>query len=71
MTLTERTVNGQPGLVALLAGTIVSVYAFDVEDRRITRIWVIRNPEKLRAWTDSAGDRGSVSSVHAPANRRL
>lgn len=71
VTLTERTVNGQPGLVALLSDAIVSVYAFDVEDRRITRIWVIRNPEKLRAWTDSAGDRGSVSSVHAPANRRL
>ncbi|MET8424000.1 RNA polymerase sigma factor SigJ [Nocardia sp. NPDC004860] len=51
VTLLERTVNGQPGLVAQLDGTIVSVYAFDIADDRITRIWVIRNPEKLRPWT--------------------
>ncbi|WP_433672110.1 RNA polymerase sigma factor SigJ [Nocardia sp. CA-136227] len=51
MTLIERTVNGQPGLVAELDGTVVSVYAFDIADGRITRIWVIRNPEKLRPWT--------------------
>ncbi|WP_431966143.1 RNA polymerase sigma factor SigJ [Nocardia sp. bgisy134] len=51
VTLLERTVNGQPGLVAQLDDTIVSVYAFDIADGRITRIWVIRNPEKLRPWT--------------------
>ncbi|MFE7741752.1 RNA polymerase sigma factor SigJ [Nocardia sp. NPDC057455] len=50
VTLSERTVNGQPGLVARLDDTIVSVYAFDIADGRITRIWVIRNPEKLRPW---------------------
>ncbi|MTE15472.1 RNA polymerase sigma factor SigJ [Nocardia aurantiaca] len=49
--LLERTVNGQPGLVAQLDGTIISVYAFDIADGRVTRIWVIRNPEKLRPWT--------------------
>jgi RNA polymerase sigma factor (sigma-70 family) len=47
----ERTVNGQPGLVAELDGVIVTVYAFDVADGRIKRIWAIRNPEKLRTWT--------------------
>ncbi|WP_194818549.1 RNA polymerase sigma factor SigJ [Nocardia sp. XZ_19_385] len=51
VTLLERTVNGQPGLVAQLDNTIVSVYAFDIADNHITRIWVIRNPEKLRLWT--------------------
>ncbi|WP_280306667.1 RNA polymerase sigma factor SigJ [Nocardia neocaledoniensis] len=50
-TLLERTVNGQPGLVAQLDGVIVSVYAFDIAEGRITRIWAIRNPEKLRPWT--------------------
>ncbi len=50
-TLLERTVNGQPGLVAELDGTVISVFAFDVADGRITDIWVIRNPEKLRPWT--------------------
>ncbi|WP_410873262.1 RNA polymerase sigma factor SigJ [Nocardia sp. A7] len=51
LTVLERTVNGQPGLVAQLDGAIVSVYAFDIADGRITRIWAIRNPEKLRPWT--------------------
>ncbi|WP_280464255.1 RNA polymerase sigma factor SigJ [Nocardia cyriacigeorgica] len=51
VTLVERTVNGQPGLVAEREGTIISVYAFDIVDGRITRIWVIRNPDKLRPWT--------------------
>jgi RNA polymerase sigma factor (sigma-70 family) len=52
-TLLERTVNGQPGLVAEQDGTIVTVFAFDVARDRIKRIWVIRNPDKLRPWTTS------------------
>ena len=51
MTLLERTVNGQPGLVAQRDGVTVTVFAFDVADGRITRIWAVRNPEKLRPWT--------------------
>ncbi|MFI2361941.1 RNA polymerase sigma factor SigJ [Promicromonospora sp. NPDC019610] len=50
-TLLERTVNGQPGLVAQRDGVTVSVYAFEVVDDRITHIWAIRNPDKLRSWT--------------------
>ena len=51
LTLAERTVNGQPGLVAQQDGVTVTVFAFDVAGERITRIWAIRNPEKLRPWT--------------------
>ncbi|MFF4396522.1 RNA polymerase sigma factor SigJ [Streptomyces sp. NPDC001480] len=51
MTLLERTVNGQPGLVAQLDGVTVTVFAFEVADDRIKHIWVVRNPEKLRRWT--------------------
>jgi RNA polymerase sigma factor (sigma-70 family) len=51
LTILERTVNGQPGLVAQLDGETVTVYAFDVAEDRIKRIWAIRNPEKLRTWT--------------------
>ncbi|MCC8243430.1 RNA polymerase sigma factor SigJ [Saccharothrix luteola] len=50
-TVLERTVNGQPGLVAQQDGVTVSVYAFEIEDDRIKRIWAVRNPEKLRPWT--------------------
>jgi RNA polymerase sigma factor (sigma-70 family) len=51
MTFLERTVNGQPGLVAQQDGVTVTVFAFDIVDDRIKHIWAIRNPEKLRPWT--------------------
>jgi RNA polymerase sigma-70 factor (ECF subfamily) len=31
--------------------TVITVMAFDIADDRITHIWAIRNPEKLRPWT--------------------
>ncbi|MEU6841839.1 RNA polymerase sigma factor SigJ [Streptomyces sp. NPDC046716] len=49
--LHERTVNGQPGLVALNGEDVLSVYAFDFTHDRIKSIWAIRNPDKLRPWT--------------------
>jgi RNA polymerase sigma factor (sigma-70 family) len=51
MTLLERTVNGQPGLVAQQDGVTVTVFAFDVVGDRVKHIWAQRNPEKLRPWT--------------------
>ena len=50
LTLVERTVNGQPGLVAQQDGVTVTVYAFDIAGDRIRHIWAVRNPEKLRSW---------------------
>ncbi|WP_031170540.1 RNA polymerase sigma factor SigJ [Streptosporangium roseum] len=47
----ERTVNGQPGLIAQQDGVTVSVYAFEVAGDRIKHIWAVRNPDKLRPWT--------------------
>jgi RNA polymerase sigma-70 factor, ECF subfamily len=52
-TFLERTVNGQPGLVAQQDGVTVTVFAFEVAGDRIKHIWAIRNPEKLRPWTTS------------------
>ncbi|GAA0947565.1 RNA polymerase sigma factor SigJ [Nonomuraea longicatena] len=51
VTLVERTVNGQPGLVARLDGVTVSVMAFDITGDRIRHIWAILNPDKLHPWT--------------------
>ncbi|MFJ8749540.1 RNA polymerase sigma factor SigJ [Streptomyces sp. NPDC102441] len=48
--LLERSVNGLPGLVARRAGAVMTVASFDVTDGRVTRIWVVRNPEKLGPW---------------------
>jgi RNA polymerase sigma-70 factor (ECF subfamily) len=49
--LLERTVNGQPGLVAQQDGVTMVVYAFQSAGDRITRMWAILNPGKLRPWT--------------------
>ena len=51
VTFLERTVNGQPGLVAQLDGVTVAVLAFHVVGGRIKHIWAILNPDKLRPWT--------------------
>lgn len=51
LTLLERTVNGQPGLVAQQGGVIVAVLAFGFAGDRIKHVWAVRNPEKLRPWT--------------------
>ncbi|MFJ5136405.1 RNA polymerase sigma factor SigJ [Streptomyces sp. NPDC088707] len=47
----ERTVNGRAGLVIEHEGVTVAVYAFDIADDRIARIWAVRNPDKLRPWS--------------------
>jgi RNA polymerase sigma-70 factor (ECF subfamily) len=46
------TVNGAPGLLLRhpLAGT--GAYSFDIADGRIRAIYVVRNPDKLRAFLE-------------------
>ena len=50
VTIMERIVNGQPGLVAQQGGVTVTVFAFDVAGDQIKHIWAVRNPDKLRPW---------------------
>ncbi|MFF5706134.1 RNA polymerase sigma factor SigJ [Streptomyces sp. NPDC012794] len=50
LAIRECTVNGLPGLAALLDGAVLSVYAFDIGEAGIRRIWAVLNPEKLRPW---------------------
>jgi RNA polymerase sigma factor (sigma-70 family) len=50
LTILERTVNGQPGLVAQQDGVTVTVFAFDIAGEKITHIWAVRNPDKLERW---------------------
>jgi RNA polymerase sigma factor (sigma-70 family) len=49
--LCERTVNGQPGLIAQQDGVTIAVYSFEIAGDRITRMWAVLNPGKLRPWT--------------------
>ncbi|MEO3751906.1 RNA polymerase sigma factor SigJ [Streptomyces sp. B6B3] len=50
LTVLERTVNGQPGLLVRHGDLTVAVLAFDIVGDRIRHIWSVRNPEKLRPW---------------------
>jgi RNA polymerase sigma-70 factor, ECF subfamily len=49
MTILERTVNGQPGLVAQLDGVTVTVFAFDLAGDRIKHILGDTQPRKAPA----------------------
>jgi RNA polymerase sigma-70 factor (ECF subfamily) len=41
-------VNGLPGFVTLEADGELQTTAFEIEDGRITAIYVVRNPDKLK-----------------------
>ncbi|MFJ2953455.1 RNA polymerase sigma factor SigJ [Streptomyces sp. NPDC087270] len=51
LTILERTVNGRPGLLLQYEGATVAVLALDIVDDRVTHVWAVRNPAKLRPWT--------------------
>ena len=51
LTILERTVNGQPGLITQRDGVTAAVLAFDVAGDRIKHIWAVHNPQKLWPWT--------------------
>jgi hypothetical protein len=57
LTILERTVNGQPGLVAPQDGVTVAVFAFEVAGDRIRHIWAVRNSEN--SGPGRQADRGS------------
>ena len=52
LTILERTVNGQPGLVAQQDGVTVTVIAFDIAGDRIKHIWAITHPPREAAADD-------------------
>ncbi len=66
VTILERTVNGQPGLVAQQDGVTVTVFAFDIAGDRIKRIWAVRNPRQAPA-LDSALTRACLPPGPLPA----
>ena len=40
--------NGSPGLVLLCEGVVVSSYSFEIKDNKISKIFSLRNPDKLK-----------------------
>ncbi|WP_328499282.1 RNA polymerase sigma factor SigJ [Streptomyces sp. NBC_00414] len=49
----EEGVNGFPGVAVRIAGATVAVVGVDVRDGRISNLWLVVNPDKLHAWTDT------------------
>lgn len=48
-------VNGLPGLLTFVDGRLYNVVSIEVEDRRIRRIFIVLNPDKLPESTDREG----------------
>jgi RNA polymerase sigma factor (sigma-70 family) len=65
----ERTVNGQPGLITQQDGVTVTVFAFEVAGDKITHIWAVRNPEKLRPWTTPDARPHAIGSAESRPQR--
>jgi len=41
-------VNNQPGILALVGDEIYGVYSFTIEDKKISKIYFIVNPDKMK-----------------------
>ncbi|MFF0288762.1 nuclear transport factor 2 family protein [Streptomyces sp. NPDC005262] len=50
---TLQSVNGKTGLVLRHGTTVSGVVSFHVQDEKITDVWLVLNPDKLRSWNRS------------------
>jgi RNA polymerase sigma-70 factor (ECF subfamily) len=60
------TIDGLPGLVALDGNGVLQTTAFEIENRRITAIYAVRNPDKLRHVAAALGDDVAAAESAAP-----
>lgn len=51
LVLAEEIVNGRLGLLARSRGEIRAVVSVDHVGGRVAAVWVVRNPDKIRAWS--------------------
>jgi RNA polymerase sigma-70 factor (ECF subfamily) len=49
-TLTPHSINARTGLVARYHSHVAAIIMLGISDQRVTQIWVILNPDKLRPW---------------------
>lgn len=61
VSLSAHSVNGRTGLVARYEGRVAAVISLDVADRRVTQVWIVLNPDKLRPWNPPARPVGPVT----------
>ena len=48
--LVEQSINGKNGMLVVVQDRIVGAYSFDVVNSKISRIWIVVNPDKLGFW---------------------
>lgn len=48
--VTVEAVNGQPGVVLRTADGVVAVLSLKVTGPKVTTVWIVLNPDKLRHW---------------------
>ncbi|HWD81564.1 MAG TPA: hypothetical protein VG497_21870 [Kribbella sp.] len=48
--LTVEAVNGQPGVVLRSVDRVVAVMSLKVTGPKVSTVWIVLNPEKLRHW---------------------
>jgi hypothetical protein len=48
--LSVEQVNGRPGIAVRRADDVVAVISLSVRGARITAVWIVVNPDKLRRW---------------------
>ncbi|MFJ3671169.1 RNA polymerase subunit sigma [Streptomyces sp. NPDC090106] len=62
ITLQLRPANGRTAIVVCHHDQVVAVISFGVTRHRVTRVWAVLNPDKLRSWnrgTAPAAERGA------------
>ncbi|MEU8224136.1 hypothetical protein [Kribbella sp. NPDC048915] len=48
--LTVEAVNGRPGVVLRMLGRVVAVLSLNVTGQKVSEVWIVLNPDKLRHW---------------------
>ncbi|WP_432522873.1 RNA polymerase sigma factor SigJ [Kineococcus sp. SYSU DK006] len=61
--LVDAEVGGLPGVVLREAGAVTGVAGFDVRDGRVSAVWLVRAPGKLRLWGGAGPGPGSSAAA--------
>jgi RNA polymerase sigma-70 factor (ECF subfamily) len=69
-TFRVEAINGQPGIVTLVAGAVVNVVTFDFAESGIRTIYIVVNPDKLERFASSIAARLPVSVSPTAAHQR-
>ena len=67
--LTVEAVNGEEGVVLRRSGEVVAVVSLGITGAKVSAIWIVLNPDKLRHWPASSPTSPSAPTA-SPWSRR-